>query len=65
MSNKMTTIITDLVELVVILQGKTTIVVKYAGVAKLAYAWDLKSQGRNLVRVQIPLPAPVSIISPD
>lgn len=65
MSNKMTTIITDLVELVVILQGKTTIVVKYAGVAKLAYAWDLKSQERNLVRVQIPLPAPVSIISPD
>ena len=65
MSNKMTTIITDLVELVVILQGKTTIVVKYAGVAKLVYAWDLKSQGRNLVRVQIPLPAPISIISPD
>ena len=32
---------------------------KYAGVAKLAYALDLKFSGRNTVPVQVRSPAPM------
>ena len=31
---------------------------KYAGVAEWADAWDLKSHDGNIVRVQLPSPAP-------